>query len=150
MKSNFLPQYLDRIFSAKSQFTEEEWTARPAPGKWSKQEILGHLVDSAVNNLKRFTEVNAQDENYYLIAYPQDHLVQANHYNELPWSRIFDLLNALNLQIHFVIENYEPAILSRTVINHNGDIFNLQEWIADYYNHFEHHLSQIFGNQFIQ
>ena len=23
---------------------------RPAPGKWSKKEILGHLIDSAANN----------------------------------------------------------------------------------------------------
>ena len=27
---------------------------KPAPRKWSKKEILGHLLDSAVNNHHRF------------------------------------------------------------------------------------------------
>jgi hypothetical protein len=28
--------------------------ARPAPGKWSVKEIVGHLIDSAANNHQRF------------------------------------------------------------------------------------------------
>jgi len=29
---------------------DAEASIRPAPGKWSKKEILGHLIDSAANN----------------------------------------------------------------------------------------------------
>ena len=33
-------------------FTSEQLLQKPAPGKWSKKEILGHLIDSAINNLE--------------------------------------------------------------------------------------------------
>lgn len=39
------------------QFSDEELLSRPAENKWSKKEILGHLIDSVVNNLKRFTDM---------------------------------------------------------------------------------------------
>ena len=31
-------------------FTEDELAMKPEPSKWSKKEILGHLIDSATNN----------------------------------------------------------------------------------------------------
>src|SRR5260370_8815356 len=34
--------------------SEQETSAHPQPGKWSKKEILGHLIDSATNNHQRF------------------------------------------------------------------------------------------------
>ena len=34
------------------------------PGKWSKKEILVHLVDSAIHNLVRFTEINYVEKPY--------------------------------------------------------------------------------------
>ena len=36
------------------RYQESETAVRPAPDKWSKKEILGHLLDSAVNNHHRF------------------------------------------------------------------------------------------------
>ena len=30
--------------------------------KWSKKEILGHLIDSAINNLQRFTEIQYSEK----------------------------------------------------------------------------------------
>src|ERR1700741_3098238 len=56
----------------------------PAPGKWSRQQVLGHLIDSALNNLKRFTEAQVKEQPYEIIAYPQDGLVATNHYQDLP------------------------------------------------------------------
>ena len=36
---------------------DAEASIRPAPGKWSKKEILGHLIDSAANNHQRFVRL---------------------------------------------------------------------------------------------
>src|SRR5690242_3908800 len=52
------PEELTKIiaeYTDKFQFIpSEDWNKRRAPGKWSKKEVLGHLIDSAANNLRRF------------------------------------------------------------------------------------------------
>ena len=47
-----------------------EFNAKPDPAKWSKKEVLGHLIDSAHNNLRRF--VVGQYEQQPNIVYDQD------------------------------------------------------------------------------
>jgi hypothetical protein len=37
-----------------SRFSEIESEQQPAPQRWSKKEVLGHLIDSASNNHQRF------------------------------------------------------------------------------------------------
>src|SRR4030095_2595683 len=41
---------------------ETEVSLKPAPGKWSKKEILGHLIDSATNNHQRFVRTQMTEE----------------------------------------------------------------------------------------
>ena len=48
---------------------------RPAPGKWSPREIIGHLVDSATNNYGRFVRGQLQDELVFP-GYAQDDWVR--------------------------------------------------------------------------
>ena len=42
------------------KISAEEAMYKVSLDKWSKKEILGHLCDSALNNLQRFTEVQYQ------------------------------------------------------------------------------------------
>jgi hypothetical protein len=37
-----------------SRFTEAESEERPSPERWTKKEVIGHLIDSASNNHQRF------------------------------------------------------------------------------------------------
>jgi hypothetical protein len=55
-----------------------DWETRPAPEKWSKKEIIGHLTDSAQINLQRFIRCT-YEENFKLV-YNQDEWVAAQHY----------------------------------------------------------------------
>ena len=50
-----LSQIITNVPEQLQQFSLVEMTQRPAPNKWSKREILGHLVDSALHNWQRFT-----------------------------------------------------------------------------------------------
>lgn len=43
-----------------------------SPEKWSKKEILGHLIDSGINNLQRFTEIQYESKPYKIRKYKQD------------------------------------------------------------------------------
>ena len=51
---------------------------KPESGKWSKKEILGHLIDSAINNIQRFTEIQNSEKPYVIKTYNSDALVNAN------------------------------------------------------------------------
>ena len=51
-----LEKHIQEVPEKFKQLPAESILKKPAPGKWSKQEILGHLIDSAINNLKRFID----------------------------------------------------------------------------------------------
>ncbi len=42
------------------------FSAKPIPSKWSKKEILGHLIDSAQTNIRRFV-LGQYEEQPYLV-----------------------------------------------------------------------------------
>lgn len=123
----------------------DEWLDKPNPGKWSKIEILGHLVDSAINNLKRFTDAQYLPQPYVIMPYQQDQLVQLNQYQQLPFDHILQLWVSLNQQILYVIANIPSEKLNWEVIIPGGESKTLGFWIDDYADHMEHHLRQIFG-----
>lgn len=122
-------------------------TDRPAPGKWSKKEILGHLVDSAINNLKRFTDIQAGARPYQLVYYQQEELVTINHYQELPLEHLLTLWHSLNRQIIYVVGNTSSQNLSRELElpNESREVKTLSWLIGDYVAHMEHHFQQILG-----
>ena len=137
-----IAQLLDDIEAVKTYFSslyEEELSRRPAPGKWSKKEILGHLTDSALNNLNRF--VRAQYEDTPHIVYAQDDWVRLQHYQEKDSKEILTLWESLNRQIahvlsHMPLENYERPCRSENT--------HTLLWLAeDYVRHMEHHMRQM-------
>src|SRR6187399_13913 len=88
--------YIESFPGKLKQFSSEELVRRPAPGKWSKKEILGHLIDSAINNLKRFTEIQFLPQPYKVISYRQNELVAINHYQDLPLAHLLDFWKTIN------------------------------------------------------
>ena len=128
------------------KLSSEALLERAASGKWSKQEILGHLIDSAINNLKRFTEIQFLPKPYTVISYQQNELVMVNGYQNLPLLHLLDLWQALNRQIVFVVEKIPAEKLNYPVDPQyeNKEIETLGWIIRDYVAHMEHHFSQIF------
>jgi hypothetical protein len=52
---------------------------RPAAGKWSAAEIVGHLIGSAINNYYRFVEAQLRAD-FVFTGYDQDAWVQVQAY----------------------------------------------------------------------
>lgn len=142
-----LALYIDAVTETYLQFTAEELLKRPAPGKWSKQEILGHLTDSALNNVKRFTEIQFSPQPYTVVPYKQEELVMLNHYQHLPLEHLLVLWQSLNRQIIYIVKNIPPERLNYKVNPHydNNEMKTLGWIIADYVAHMEHHLEQVKG-----
>ncbi|WHX32136.1 DinB family protein [Brevibacillus agri] len=121
---------------------EEETARRPAPGKWSAKEILGHLCDSAINNLARF--VRAQTEQpYALIPYQQDEWVKAQAYQARPADEIVQLWSSLNRSVVAVMSAMPPAACEHACILADGTTVSLRWLMEDYVAHMEHHLGQL-------
>ncbi|MPS63274.1 MAG: DinB family protein [Chryseobacterium sp.] len=123
--------------------SEEEWSAKISPDKWSKKEILGHLCDSALSNIRRFVITQyKENEN---IVYDQNFWVKAQNYQIVPTSDIINLWKFLNLQIVNVVENIADEDLQRTcdMTKTETKIFTLEYIINDYIDHLQHHLKAI-------
>jgi len=141
--------YIETFPIKLEQFSSEELLMRPAPGKWSKQEILGHLIDSAINNLKRFTEIQFLPQPYTVISYQQNELVIVNDYQNLPLQHLLDLWQVLNRQIVFVVKVIPDDKLNYPVDpQYESKEMKTLGWIiGDYVAHIEHHFTQIFPEQ---
>ena len=141
-----LDSYIGSLQNRINKFSSQEMLRKPAPGKWSKKEILGHLIDSAINNLKRFTEIQFLPQPYSVIAYRQNELVIINDYQNLPLDHLLDLWQALNRQIVFVVKNIAAEKLNYAVDPQyeNKEMKTFGWIICDYVAHMEHHFRQIF------
>lgn len=140
-----LDKHIQQVPVTFNSFTNDELLKRPAPGKWSRKEILGHLIDSAINNLKRFTEIQFLLQPFYIISYKQDDLVRVNHYQDLPLDHLLDLWKGLNMQIIYVVKNIPGDKLNFPVDPQydNGEMKTLGWIICDYVAHMEHHMKQL-------
>ncbi|NMH29015.1 DinB family protein [Flavobacterium silvaticum] len=122
---------------------EEIFSAKPNPSKWSKKEILGHLIDSAQHNLVRFTEAQYLPEPYLHRPYNQDALVLINNYQQADSEDLLVLWLGLNTRISYIIESASEAVLERKVILPDGSQANLEFLMTDYVKHLQSHLNQI-------
>lgn len=151
MDSKTIQRLATHIENFPKQFTalpQAKRLAPIAPGKWSPQQILGHLIDSALNNLRRFTESQFLPQPFTVIGYQQDNLVVVNYYQELPSDHLLSLWQQLNRQIIYVVEKIPGEKLAYTIIKSSGEAKTLEWLITDYVDHMEHHLRQIFGPAF--
>lgn len=125
-----------------------EFNAKPNPNKWSKKEVLGHLIDSAQNNLRRFIVGQYEDKPH--IVYDQDFWVNASDYQHMPDSDVVVLWRLLNERIVSVLkkmplENYDRLCnTGKGAPTHHS----LQWLAADYVRHLKHHLNQIIAGSF--
>jgi len=144
-----LREIVAAFFIKISGLPEETFSAKPSPARWSKKEVVGHLVDSAHNNLRRFICGQYESIPPHII-YDQDVWVHANQYQELPSGQVVLLWKILNEQICTVIEHVPDFALEKQVnTGRSEEDLHSIEWLAkDYVKHLKHHLNQVIPNSF--
>lgn len=110
-----------------------------APGKWSKKEELGHLLDSAVNNHHRF--VRAQEvESLVFPKYEQDSWVYVQAYQSSTWTELIELWRLYNRHLARVIQRVPEDKLAHVCTIGPYEPVSLGFLIEDYLAHLKHHL----------
>ncbi len=125
----------------------------PAPGKWSKKEIIGHLIDSAANNHARFVRAQSSSDLVFE-GYDQEEWVRVQRYRERRWDDLVKLWQLYNQHIASVIDAADEATRVRPRTRHTLDSIafkvvpaakptTLDYLMGDYVDHLEHHLKQL-------
>ena len=123
------------------QISDPEFLSKPSPEKWSKKEIIGHLIDSATNNHHRF--VRGQFEKIPLITYDQNNWNQYGYYQQMESGRLISFWTAYNKHLLELIKRIPADKLSNTVDTGGDKSLSLEFLINDYVSHLEHHLRQV-------
>ena len=121
---------------------EDAASRRPAPGKWSAKETIGHLIDSAANNHQRFVRMQMRPH-LELEGYDGDKWVRFERYQDRSWVDIVTLWESYNRHLAHVIRHVDPSTLKHTWQSPEGQIVDLEFVIRDYVVHMQHHLDQI-------
>ncbi|MES2477643.1 MAG: DinB family protein [Bacteroidota bacterium] len=117
------------------------FSEKPSNNKWSKKEIIGHLIDSAVNNHQRF--VRAQFEDIPSIIYDQNKWNEYNYYQQIDKLQIISFWAVYNRQLLQLIKRIPQHKLNARVNIGEAKIATLAFLINDYVAHLEHHLKQV-------
>lgn len=136
-KWNFLVENVPNVLI---QINEDEMAKKGAFNKWSKKEILGHLIDSATNNHQRF--VRGQFETVPEISYDQNNWNTFSYYQQIDSQQIITFWTIYNRQLIEIIKRI-PSNNLKKMIRVGAKTVTIENLVIEYIEHLEHHLNQL-------
>ena len=125
-----LHNIVDQVSPMLRSKSDEHVRKSSAPGKWSRKQILGHLIDSAANNNQRFVRTLIETP-LSIPAYEQNLWVSLQAYQEHDWQLMVDLWSAYNRHIAHVIGRIPESQMTRECIIGNKPAVTLGWLIED-------------------
>ncbi len=127
--------------------SEEVITKRRNSQNRSIKQILGHMVDSASNNIHRIVHLQYQPSPLIYPDYANlgnnDRWIAIQNYQEENWEDLIQLWKYSNLHIIHVINNVNTEKLDNPWITALNEKVTLKEMIVDYLSHFKLHIKEI-------
>ncbi len=136
-----LHQICNSVPTLLRNISEEEFSFKLTADKWSKKEILGHLIDSATNNHHRF--IRGQFESVPTISYDQNKWNEFSYYSQTDSEQLIQFWALYNRQLLELVRLIPPADLVKECNTGGQDNVTLEFLFNDYVDHLEHHLGQI-------
>ena len=154
--ADFLSDFGDTIETASTRLLaipEEQSVAPRAEGKWSRKQIIGHLIDSAANNHSRFVRAQFTDELIFP-GYEQNNWVDSQRYQERDWHELVQLWKLYNRHILHIMKVMPDDTRVKLRSKHNLNVLasdqispdepvTLDWFMRDYVDHMKKHLGQI-------
>ena len=111
-------------------------------GKWSRKQVIGHLIDSALNNEQRFERAQLGPALTFP-GYAQEEWVRVQAHQERPWADLLTLWTVLNRHLAHVLTHLDPRTLETPCTIGSGTPVSLRYVAEDYVRHLRHHLAQV-------
>ena len=120
----------------------------PAPGRrppgctgtWSYAETLGHLIDSALNNIQRFVRLQHAQQLAFPV-YDPDQWVAAQAHAQRPWPDLISEWSVLNSRVLHLMEHTDAQALEH--VWSEGGPATLRFLMVDYLTHLDGHLADL-------
>jgi DinB superfamily len=134
---------IDEALKLFSSADERRTALRSAPDVWSAREVLGHLIDSACNNHRRFIVAQSGDIARF-DGYDQNAWVSRQRYHDVPWRDLVALWTAYNRHLAHVIGCTPAVALAQAALSPDGSQTQTLAFVMeDYVHHLRHHLGQL-------
>ena len=154
--TDFLDNFAETIETASARLVEisdEQSAVARTEGKWSRKQIIGHLIDSAANNHSRFVRAQFTDDLVFP-GYEQNNWVDSQHYQERDWSELVQLWKLYNRHILHIMKVMPDETRVKLRYKHNLNVLasdqispdepvTLDWFMRDYVDHMKKHLGQI-------
>ena len=140
-----IPEFIQSTYHLLTKIPEIEWNAKPHPDGWSKKEILGHLIDSAMTNIRRLVVTQYQPNQK--ILYRQIEWVAFQAYQSADTTELIELWRLINLHYDRVSKNIPVTSMDLTSDTGRDEpsLNTLAFLIEDYWGHQQHHLKAVLG-----
>jgi hypothetical protein len=126
-----------------SALSDAKASAPESAGKWNAKQVIGHLTDSAVNNLGRIVRIQIAS-GMTLPGYEQEEWVTLQHYAEREWPKVLEVWAALNGHVAWTVAHVDKVKLGDKA-EVAGSELTLGFLIEDYIAHIEHHMRLMRG-----
>jgi hypothetical protein len=137
-------QTIDSAYTRLDGITDTQAEQPYRPGGWTRKQVLGHLIDSCVNNHVRIVRC-VLEKGYKGPRYEQEGWVAIHGYDDLPWNTLVAIWRAHNTVLGRVVQHIPQEALAYDVEVIDDGSMNLHDWVLDYLQHMEHHVEDIVG-----
>jgi hypothetical protein len=126
---------------------EKTITSRKNSQNRNIRQIIGHMVDSATNNIHRIVHMHYQESpvNYpdYANKGNNDRWISIQNYQEEDWGELVQLWISLNRHMVHLIGQVDESKLNQEWINALNEKITLRTLLSEYQKHFKLHLNEI-------